>query len=484
MFKLLIGFLVVCFLIPKVSFAHDGIHEIKLVKNGFEPSQLQIDQGEVVTFINNDETERWPASNIHPTHGIYPNFDPKRPIKLGEEWKFQFDKGGVFRFHDHLIPEFNGIITVSPTSVQPQSTKNIQEILQVIIKKLYYLISPKSLENDLGNLNSIETASDPEKLNFWLQIIGGKKYIQKMVADSDGGSSVDCHQEAHLVGRAAYELEGSGVFQSMDYNCHSGFLHGAMEAFIATIGGKDLPKNVTSLCSSFKTDFTKFECLHGIGHGFTAYMDYDIPKALGLCKQLENDYARRSCFGGVFMENILVAEGRGANKGHSTKWVSEDPHFPCNALEKDYLIQYECYQMQTSRMLDISGYDFQIILSECPKAPVNVRNICYKSMGRDAAGQTLRDPKKIYKICSDVPKQYFNDCMEGALNVVVEFWGENMADQPHAVCNMLSPDDKKICYGILGMKSKQIFGENKDKIKSICSLSEQEFIDTCLTASK
>ena len=491
MLKLLLSFLVILPLLfnPSPIIANQTF-EIKLIKAGFNPNNLQIKQGDIVIFINQDEVDRWPASDIHPTHAIYPEFDPQKAIKPKNFWKFQFKKPGTFQFHDHLHPELNGTIEVlvdKENSASPSPAPDFNSIIQTLkrkieiaYKKFYYKIFPAKLEQDLKTFNSIEVAQHPDNLKFWIHIMGGKRFMKKMVDDSEGGSKVDCHQEAHAVGRAAYKLEKDKVFKQPDFNCHSGFLHGAMEAFIAENGGNNLPQAVTKLCKSFKTDFERFECLHGIGHGFTAYMDYDIPKTLDFCKKLESDYARRSCYGGVFMENILVAEGKGAIKAHLTNWVSEDPHFPCNAVEKDYFVQYECYQMQTSRMLDIFKYNFDKVREQCGKAPKDMVEVCFKSFGRDVAGQTLRDPVKIAHLCQTVPQDYFKECIRGALNVVIEFWGENLTNQPQQLCNRLGSDNKAFCYNLLAGRLKEIFGKNISKIQKVCEYGEKEFVEACI----
>jgi plastocyanin len=85
---------------------------IRMTPAGFEPSKITVPLGTTVAFINEDERDRWPASNIHPTHGIYPEFDPLEGIPPGESWSFTFDKPGIWRMHDHLYPQFTGAITV------------------------------------------------------------------------------------------------------------------------------------------------------------------------------------------------------------------------------------------------------------------------------------------------------------------------------------------------------------------------------------
>ena len=89
--------------------------EIKTVRmrdDGYEPANLTAAVGTTITFTNDDTNDHWPASNIHPTHEIYPAFDPKRAIPPGESWSFIFDKAGIWRWHDHLFPNLKGTITV------------------------------------------------------------------------------------------------------------------------------------------------------------------------------------------------------------------------------------------------------------------------------------------------------------------------------------------------------------------------------------
>ncbi len=80
----------------------------------YSETQITIKQGEVVEFINAGSEEYWPASNIHPSHGIYPEFDPQGPVHPGESWSFKFDRVGSWKFHDHLHNrEIKGTIIVT-----------------------------------------------------------------------------------------------------------------------------------------------------------------------------------------------------------------------------------------------------------------------------------------------------------------------------------------------------------------------------------
>jgi plastocyanin len=86
---------------------------IEMNSSGFTPDKITIKRCVTVTFKNVGTEPHWPASNIHPTHLIYPEFDPKRGIPAGESWSFTFDKAGVWRMHDHLSPDLVGTVTVT-----------------------------------------------------------------------------------------------------------------------------------------------------------------------------------------------------------------------------------------------------------------------------------------------------------------------------------------------------------------------------------
>lgn len=97
---------------PTAVSVQSGEVTIRMMEDGYEPSEITITKGTKVTFDNVDKYGHWPASDLHPTHTIYPEFDPKRVVKSGEKWSFEFDKKGEWGMHDHLSPYIVGKITV------------------------------------------------------------------------------------------------------------------------------------------------------------------------------------------------------------------------------------------------------------------------------------------------------------------------------------------------------------------------------------
>ena len=474
-------------LLTTISTAHSvgnpGTITVHVDQFGFSPSELEINQGDRIFFENIDNTTgHWPASDIHPTHGIYPEFDSKKPIPPGQVWTFNFDKAGIWRFHDHLFPDHTGTIAVkgNGNSSQNNSIKKseglkakLTDMYKAIgtgILKIYFHFFPGQFEKKLKSLKVNELVKNQKELEFWLRVVGPKQIMAKLVSDSRGGSAFDCHQPAHLVGRTAYDIMGAQAFREGNANCHSGFYHGAMEALLIDKGTENVAATTDQVCSLFETNFSRFECLHGIGHGVMAYADYDLPLALKICGELNSQYSQSSCYGGVFMENIIAAEGLGGISGHGTKWVNTDPLFPCDAVSNSSSIQYECYIMQTSRMLDMYHHNFDRVAKECLNATAAYVSVCFKSFGRDAAGQTLRNITRIIQICNKVPKikDYYNQCIIGALNVIVDFWGPSLKGQATELCNSINDiPTKSDCYKSLAERLSDLFSKPSER-DAIC----------------
>jgi plastocyanin len=86
---------------------------VSMREDEYIPSELTVKKGTKVTFFNKTSIARWPASNLHPSHEIYPEFDPKEPVMPGTMWDFIFNKTGKWEMHDHLAPYITGSITVT-----------------------------------------------------------------------------------------------------------------------------------------------------------------------------------------------------------------------------------------------------------------------------------------------------------------------------------------------------------------------------------
>lgn len=90
----------------------EGEVTVNMTREGFDPQHLIVKKGTRVTFVSAGEVGHWPASDLHPSHSIYSDFDPKKVVPAGESWSFTFDKTGEWGMHDHVAPYIVGSIRV------------------------------------------------------------------------------------------------------------------------------------------------------------------------------------------------------------------------------------------------------------------------------------------------------------------------------------------------------------------------------------
>src|SRR4028118_2099011 len=60
---------------------------VHITDEGFEPRSVEVVAGETVVFENDGQEAHWPASDDHPMHTKYPDFDPLKPLEAETEWR-------------------------------------------------------------------------------------------------------------------------------------------------------------------------------------------------------------------------------------------------------------------------------------------------------------------------------------------------------------------------------------------------------------
>ena len=288
---------------------------------------------------------------------------------------------------------------------------------------------------------------------------------------------VDCHNRAHELGRRAYELLGSTAFKSCGIECHSGCRHGATEAFFSDKGSESLAANIKLLCEDEKGGFGLHQCLHGTGHGLMAWFDYDIHGALKACDLIESQQHRGSCHSGVFMENIVggLASSSSEKEGyHITKYLNDDPHYPCNVLDDKY--KNLCYFLQTDRMLALLGSQ-RHVGDECAKIPEQFQHNCFFSMGRTISGSVLQEPARSFELCGTIQDiKNRNTCLRGVLADLI--WDETHAERAIAFCKLDHHSSFHVqCYDLLINSAAQVIPQNK--MKDFCEKLPKQHHDKC-----
>ncbi|MCI0565849.1 hypothetical protein L0Y46_01485 [bacterium] len=457
-------FIGVFFCAPFFSLAHEADDEeelftIRMTEEGFEPRDVTIPHGGTVVFKNEDSGGRWPASNIHPTHGAYPGsgiekcdtedeegiFDACRVIAPGEAFLFVFEEAGEWRYHDHIQPNKTGIIRVkSDQGIFVRAFEFVRERLAFAWGSILSIFG-KNIPgesyayDDSIEKNSREIFSEKEALYSYTKKFGVREALERLASlEQELG---DCHNSAHYLGRFAYELFDEKAFSSCSVSCHSGCYHGAIEAYFKKNGTEDIEKKLNVLCQTDDNDFLNHQCIHGIGHGLMAWAGYDIFSALESCDTLPEK--KESCYSGVFMENSVGSLDEGGE--HYTRYLDDsDPHYPCNALEEPY--GTHCYFYQTLQMYRVLG-NFGKVAKECSSLDSSYkRNLCFESMGRDVNSFAPGNLSRVVSDCMTAPRDEEKAwCFMGAAQDL--FWDPAGEDEARSLCGLLSGDYlKQACY--------------------------------------
>lgn len=266
---------------------------ITRTEHGFEPERVYIKAGDTVRFVSSTGAPFWPASDSHPTHGLYPEFDSQRALNADESWSFTFKTPGVWNFHDHMESAFSGTIIV-----RGAPGESVQKCLEQ--KSGDAGIFPECWEDEV--VQRIEDAGLPAAF----------EYIDATYA-VDPLFRRNCHDVMHAVGRAAYGVYAASSVvtdQPQTTYCGYGFYHGFIEE-MQTFHGVDQFSEVREYCEELETIHpgTRGVCYHGVGHAAFDSLSASawgkptemVSLSLASCKRAALDEDARSfCSSGVY----------------------------------------------------------------------------------------------------------------------------------------------------------------------------------------
>lgn len=433
--------------VVSISYAHSEVQIIEMTPAGFEPDQVKVDQNTTIIFVNKDSVDRWPASNVHPTHELYPEFDPKQAVGPGGSWAFKPKRVGEFRYHDHNLPHKRGMITVlaergSDPKVTPEEgfKDRFVNFFSQLWGRATSFFARKS-KNAAVNANyQPKSAEEFRKLSALDQI----KNLEEMAANLDGrkawqfikevfagesGTAGNIHDLAHLSGSLIYQKDG---FDGLG-NCSSDFAFGCYHGFLDKVFAKDLSRLSDAETACLKLGPVNSgpvaSCIHGIGHGVASfYSTKDLRGALGSCRKLET--GREFCFDGVFMEFVRSAP--------IDFYKADDPLYPCAALEKEYAVTYSfaCGRNQPPLLMGRFQKGFNEVISICSVSDSKpIKNGCFDSLGFSLASQSV---EQVISGCRQISDQeYVQRCIKSAAGEMVFQEVKGWEARSREVCNSL-----------------------------------------------
>lgn len=390
--------------------------DIIISEDGFKPQEVSINLGDNLKFTNQDSKAHWPASDIHPTHRIYPEFDSKNGILSGRSWQFRVKKQGIFKYHDHLSPHLKGIIYVKG----------------------------KGEKENFHNLNSssLGLSADETSLKKMSQEMGVKETWENFKEANLHKSQADSkiHDLAHFIGELIFENEGLYGLKICSSDFAFGCFHGLLDR--AFVNGLDKINEAQQGClNAGKQGSGPYNsCIHGIGHGVASfYLVSKLDEALNACKPLNKD--REYCFDGVFME---FARNASANF-----YKRDNPLYPCDTILVEYLIA--CGRNQAMVMKDRFKFDFTEIGKTCLRhSSSDFKSACIDSLGFIIAQKSLGDADLIILECNKIEAQGFRaKCLRASAGEVIFQNMPNWRETSSKICSVLEGENSKTCKDYL-----------------------------------
>ena len=529
----------------QVARGHTGdTYTVEMTANGFVPSRLDVLAGDTLRFQNSDQSDHWPASDVHPTHELYPDLDAQRPIAPGDSWSFALFRPGAWRFHDHLNPQFTGQVVVLPdthpvssdsggTDSQPGAVARFFAAVRRFYERVFeagklFLAEAFPPRQTVGLASPTEVAAaqvetefrqpiaaDLEDLYAELDLGCGSEdfdclagffrdetsaygptlaidLLLKLREDGQVSSIVDEHALGHHIGRQT--AESFGVNENAFLLCPMAALNGGCQhGFFEYVLGKTTTSAEAAnlICSSLDEQYSakfRFYCYHGVGHGVMMAAAYDLDRALSMCDTFLGLTAQDGCWQGVFMENVNAGMRGDAREG---VFSISDPLAPCNGVAEKY--QHECYVNHAGYLMTYFDNDVGLATTACLQALEDYIGSCLQSIGLmvtnpvwqpdlldEVAGKDFVEIA--WELCMQFPASRRDQCVLGAIDNIHNF-DEFELSRAISFCNIVDPQYQELCYRRMGLNLKNN-ATDLEEVRKACASLVAEFEPACLAGAE
>lgn len=434
---------------------------------GFKPASLVIQEGETVVFRSVKQAA-WPAADFHPEHALYPEFDPKAPIKDGEEWSFRFDKPGEWTFHDHLSPSRRGIIRVLGSNTEADCSPSGDADRSICWDK------------------ELSRILDEEGLPFAFA------YFAKLYTTQPSFVAEGCHWQAHKLGEKAAEefnARKSVRLTPATAYCGFGFFHGFLQVLLREDGSilraKEFCDEVTKELGK-DAPRVRLNCYHGIGHGLVedppppdTWNDTGavIREPLRICLGIsEVPLEVKECTDGVYNALLILME----SGKYGFELSKEDPLEFCKGEPEKY--HQSCFyefSQKLDRYAEWKIENLSRFLRGVPSsfAEMIVMNSVAGIIQRDIG---LSDFTSHAHACRLIPGTGGIGCLKGIIGGLMAH-GEPEKEYLKALdfCGgkNITLAEKKICYTHLFETASQMYPS--EKVAGICATFQEGFQEYC-----
>lgn len=340
----------------------------------------------------------------------------------------------------------------------------------------------------------------------------GAPYAFQVMLRADFPQGIDLHLLGHVVGDVLYKQKGIAGIQYCTEDFRDACSHSIVVGALLERGPSALAE-ITQACKEAPGGRGAYTmCFHGLGHGVLAYTDYDMQKAVQMCKQVGTpqygDQEYTQCVGGTMMEMVSgVHDPTAWDKQKANYFKADDPLFPCDARWMPEEPRSMCYDYLTPHLFEAAGSDygrpdpktFPKAFSFCGAIPADAahqpdRAACYGGFGKDFIGLVVgRDIRNVGSTPAPALAQLRDWCaMAGDAQGTIDcdqyvlgslFWGgETAPDAALAFCGLLDGAPQDACYRELGGVI-AYYHANDGKAEPLCTRLPEAYRSSCVLPS-
>ena len=331
------------------------------------------------------------------------------------------------------------------------------------------------------------------------------KALTKATAFSYLPDNIDTHLLGHVVGDVLYKQEGVLGMKYCTHDLRNACSHSIVVGSLLENGIGAVDEVVDSCHGAPGGKGAYRMCVHGLGHGVLAYVEYDMKTAVELCKKVGDPKTETmefgECVGGVTMEMMAGVHDQEVWQKQKPNYLKEDdPLSPCNMDFIPTEGKSNCYTFLTPNLFEAAGADlgrpgakdFEIAFKYCDDVPeASNRLICYGNFGKEfvvlvndrnvQSVENLDDDKlrTIYEWCNLAgDKDGTSACIDTALQSL--YWGgENDRSAAVRFCAVLEDDyNRNGCHSSL-IGAVSFYIEDSQYKKDFCSELPPEYRTEC-----
>lgn len=349
--------------------------------------------------------------------------------------------------------------------------------LGLMLVGVLFLASRAPAHSEIERIKATRNTAEQSRLLTALLERVGPLEAQEELVKSGLPFTGETHLLVHTIGNWVYEKYGpSGLSYCRDY-----FLSACYHAFILNDladHGLDGMAEVMADCAEAGPGVLP-QCAHGAGHGFVAWHDYDLLKALAMCDELGSktaNFPSYNCYDGVFMENFWgIHSGTPSPK----RWVSAtDIYYPCTdpRIPSKYLTA--CWGNQATSLYQHFKGDLKKTAEACDTVENEAyKDSCYDNFARQINPITKGDVRQVLSLCGlATGSARQNACV---LSNMSAFWSVGDRQTPFAICAAIASEAKEACNQRLSGMIRYYYANDPAGRKAYCAKLESSWQAQC-----